>query len=64
MSLCSESDQNLILERIKGYIKIFAQQSSGYLDDLLEMMKEKNKKSRQKKIFYEIVTIVIEKLND
>ena len=55
----SKDDQNSVINRIKGYIKIFAKQSSGYLDDLLEIMKEINKK-----IFYEIVTIVIEELNN
>ena len=55
----SRDDQNSVINRIKEYIKIFAKQSSGYLDDLLEMMKEINKK-----IFYEIVTIVIEELNN
>ena len=55
----SKDDQNSVINRIKEYIKIFAKQSSGYLDDLLEIMKEINKK-----IFYEIVTIVIEELNN
>ena len=54
----SKADQESIIKRIKGYIIIFAEQSSGYLDDLIEMMKEINKK-----IFFEIITIVIEELN-
>ena len=55
----SKEDQETIVSNIKEYIIIFAKQSSGYLDNLVEMMKEINKK-----IFFEIITIVIEELNN
>ena len=53
------ADQKEAIKHIKEYIKVFAKQSSGYLDNLVEMMKTINKK-----IFFEILVIVIEELNN
>ena len=58
-SLSKQAQETTIIKNIKEYIKIFTQQSSGYLDNLVEMMKE-----IEKKIFFEIVSIVIEELNN
>ena len=58
MKDCSKEDQISIIESLKKYIKIFAQQSSGYIDDLLGMMEI------NKKIFYELVSFLIEELNN
>ena len=55
----TKGDQAQILKNIKEYIKTFAKQSTGYLDNLLELMKNENKK-----IFFEIVVMVIEELNN
>ena len=55
----TKGDQEQILKNIKEYIKTFAEQSTGYLDNLVELMKNENKK-----IFFEIVVIVIEELNN
>ena len=55
----TKADTTEIINHIKEYIKVFAKQSSGYLDNLIEMMKNINKK-----IFFEIVVIVIEELNN
>ena len=55
----TKNDQNEVIKHIKEYIKVFAKQSSGYLDSLIEMMKDINKK-----VFYEIIVITIEELNN
>ena len=55
----SKEAQETIFTNIKEYIIIFAKQSSGYLVNLVEIMKEINKK-----IFYEIIVIFIEELNN
>ena len=48
-----------IIKNVKEYMKIFAEQSSGYLDNLVEIMKE-----MPRKVFLEIVVNVIEQLNE
>ena len=58
-SQLTKGDEEEIIKHIKEYISLFSKQSSGYLDNLLEILKEVNKK-----IFYEIVLIVIEQLNN
>ena len=55
----TKGDIENILKNIKEYIKIFTKQNSGYLDDLVEIMKEMNKK-----YFYEIIVIIMEQLNE
>ena len=59
MKICTNEDKQSIIEHIKGYIKIFALQNSGYLDSLLEMLKE-----IEIKTFFEIISVVIEELNN
>ena len=55
----TKGDQEKIISNIKGYIGIFIKQSSGYLNNLIDILKDVNKK-----IFFEIVIIVIEQLNN
>ena len=55
----TKGDIENILKNIKEYIKIFIKQNSGYLDDLVETMKEIDKK-----YFYEIIVIIMEQLNE
>ena len=47
-----------IKEKIKIYIKIFTIKSSGYLTDLLEIIKD-----LPEEIFYEIITYTIQEIN-
>ena len=54
-----KGDQITIIENIKKYANIFTELSSGYLDDLMEILK-----NLPKKIFYEIVVIILEKSNE
>ena len=58
-SQVSKGDIENITQKIKEYIKVFMEHNSGYLDDLIEVMKPINKK-----IFYEIVVNSIEQLNE
>ena len=55
----TRDDKDIILQKIKEYIKTFAKQRLGYLDNLIELMKSKNKK-----IFFEIVVKAIEELKN
>ena len=55
----TKGDEEEIINHMKEYIGIFTKQSSGYLDNLVEILKDANKK-----IFFEIVIIVIEQLNN
>ena len=55
----TKGDEEYIINHIKEYIGIFTKQSSGYLDNLIEILKDANKK-----IFFEIVIITIEQLNN
>ena len=55
-----KKDQYEIIEHIKEYIKIFAKRPWGYLHNLIELMKNINKKA----IFFEIIVITIEELNN
>ena len=59
MQQITNETQKKIINKIKEYIKVFTQQSSGYLDQLVELMK-----NTKKKIFYEIILIVMEQLNE
>ena len=52
-------DQIKIVNNIEEYIKIFINLNSGYLDDLLEVLK-----NIPKKIFIEIIVFIMEKLNE
>ena len=55
----TKGDTDTIIKNVKEYMKIFAEQSSGYLDNLVEIMKE-----MPKKVFLEIVVNTIEQLNE
>ena len=55
----TQYDKEEIIKDINEYIKVFGKQSSGYLDNLIEMMKNINKK-----IFFEIIVLFIEELNN
>jgi len=54
----SEENKNQIKENIKNYIKIFTLQTSGYLNDLLDILI-----NIPKKIFYEIIVFSMEQMN-
>jgi hypothetical protein len=55
----TKGDTDTIIKNVKEYMKIFTEQSSGYLDNLVEIMKE-----MPKKVFLEIVVNTIEQLNE
>jgi hypothetical protein len=54
-----KDEQSKIIENIKNYADIFLVLSSGYFEDLVEILKD-----LPKKIFYEIVVYFIEKSNE
>ena len=58
----SKDDRKDIVGKINGYINVFTKQNSGYLDNLIETIKEL--KEKNKKVFYEIISNVIGKLNE
>ena len=55
----TKGDEENIIANIQKYIKIFAKQSWGYLDNLIDILKE----TKRKKTFFEIIIIIIEELN-
>ena len=54
-----KGDQERIKSNIKKYLNIFIKLSSGYLDNLLEVLKD-----LPKKIFFEIIVFIMEKFNE
>jgi len=54
-----KEDVETIIKNIKKYLEIFSKLSSSYIDDLLEIMKEK----MPKKVFLEIVVNAMAQLN-
>ena len=56
----TKGDNETIIKNITKYIQIFSKLSSGYLDELLEIMEEK----MPRKIFLEIVVNVMEQFNE
>ena len=54
----TKGDEENIINNIQKYIKIFAKQSWGYLDNLIDILKEAKKKT-----FFEIIIIIMEELN-
>ena len=59
----SKSEKQHIFEKINKYIEIFIDKSSGYLNDLLEILSGM-KKIKNKKSFYQIISFVIIKLTE
>ena len=59
----SKGDQLEIVEKIKKYIKVFIDKSSGYLNNLLEILSAMTKKKKLKISFYTIIIFVMEELN-
>ena len=55
----NENIKNKIIKKIKEYIDEFIMKSSGYLNNLVEAIK-----TMPKELFYEIITYIMEKLND
>ena len=60
----SRGDQIDIIDKIKKYITIFFDKSSGYLNNLLETLKSITTKKKFKIYFYEIIIFSMEKLNE
>ena len=58
-----KGDKTHIFEKIKEYVQIFINKSSGYLNDLLEILSSMKKK-KYKVNFYQIIIFVITKLNE
>ena len=59
-----KGDKNRITSKIKEYINIFIDKSSGYLSSLLEVLKDITKgKKKNKILFYELVISIMEELN-
>ena len=56
-------DKIHIFKNIKEYIEIFIEKSSGYLNELLEILLRMNKKGRYKAKFYQLIIFIISKLN-
>jgi len=59
-SQITKGDTETIINNITKYIQVFSKLSSGYLDELLEIMKE----NMPKKVFLEIVVNVMTQLNE
>ena len=59
-SQITKGDTETIINNITKYLQVFSKLSSGYLDELLEIMKEQ----MPKKVFLEIVVNVMEQLNE
>ena len=58
-----KGDQKHIKEKIKQYIIIFADKSSGYLNSLVEILSKLVKKKKFQVFFYEIIITIMEELN-
>ena len=59
-----KGDKDNIMLNIKKYIEIFINKSSGYLNNLLEILSDLSKKKNFKIFFYEIIIFTLEKLNE
>ena len=55
-----KEDENNIINQIKKHLGLFIKQNSGYLDNLVDIFKE----LKNKKIFFEIIIVIIEELNN
>jgi len=58
-----KEEENHIKDKIKEYIEVFINKSSGYLNDLLEILQGIGKKIKLKIFFYNIIIFVLERLN-
>ena len=56
-------DKKHITDKIKEYIEVFINKSSGYLNNLLEIFQGLGKKTKFKIFFYNIIIFVLERLN-
>ena len=59
----SRGEQLEIVKKIKKYIILFVDKSSGYLNDLLEVLSSMTKKKKFRIHFYNIIIFVMEELN-
>ena len=59
----NDGAKNQIFEKIKKYITLFINKSTGYLNSLLEILEDLTKKNMEVN-FYNIVIVVIENLNN
>ena len=62
---CKGEEQNQIKEKIKKYLEVFSKVSLGYLNIIIENeLKILNEDKELKKIFFEIIMLVVEKINE
>ena len=59
----NRGDKKHIMDKIKEYIEVFINKSSGYLNNLLEILQGLGKKTKFRIFFYNIIIFVFEKLN-
>ena len=61
---CKGEEQNQIKEKIKKYVEVFSKISLNYLNIIIENeLKILNEDIELKKIFFEIIIFVVEKIN-
>jgi len=58
-----QEDKDHIMDKIKKYIEVFINKSSGYLNDLLEILQGISTTIKLKLFFYRIIIFVLEMLN-
>ena len=62
---CKEEDQTQIKGKIKNYFDVFIKKSLNYLNIIIENeLKSLNEDKELKKIFFEIILFVVEKINE
>ena len=57
-------EQKTIAENIQKYVKIFIDKSTGYLNDLIEILNKLTQKKKYKVFFYNIIISILEELNN
>ena len=59
-----KSEKTSIFKKIRKYLKIFIDKSSGYLDNLIEILTELQKNRKNKLEFYYLIIFIMENLNN
>ena len=58
-----KSEKKFIFDKIEKYLKIFIDKSSGYLDNLIEILSELQKNKNNKIYFNNLIIFIMDKLN-